>query len=118
MSRLLCLAMLAAALGSCGPSGPPEPAFGNRIIKGPRKIGSSITHSKMCECQACDPGACCAGDWGETGASDKECKDSYEFPEACGLTVSSCSARCFSHVWRIDSHLTCEATTPLVCCGG
>ena len=123
MRRLLWLAVLTALLGSCEPSRPAEPAFGNRILKGPRKPGGSITHTKMCECQACDPGDCCQGDWGETGTNGEECKAS-EDPEHneltmnCGLSVSSCSARCFNHVWRIDVEASCQATTPLVCCHG
>ena len=118
MSRVLCLAFLATLLGSCEPSLPAEPAFGNRILKAPRKPGGSITHTKMCQCHACDPGDCCQGDWGEDNKSATECKDSYDFKPECGLKVSSCSARCYQHVWRIDVEKSCAATTPLVCCGG
>jgi len=46
------------------------------------------------------------------------CKDSYEFKDECGIKVSSCSSRCFQHVWRIDVEKSCKATTPLVCCHG
>ena len=123
MSRLLGPALLLGLLANCEPSRPAEPAFGNRILKAPRKPGGSITHSKMCECQACDPGDCCQGDWGETGTSDDQCKVSEdterdELSVNCNMKVSSCSARCFQHVWRIDVEQSCEATTPLVCCGG
>jgi hypothetical protein len=117
MARLS-LALFALALASCEPSRPAEPALGQRVLKGPKKLGSSITHTQMCTCQACDPGDCCAGDWGEPHQNDAVCKDSYEFSDACGIKVSSCSARCFQHVWRVPLEQSCDATTPLVCCGG
>ena len=57
------------------------------------------------------------GDWGESGQS-AECKDDYDFAPECGLTISSCSARCTRHVWRVKLAEDCAATTPLICCHG
>ena len=120
-SACRCLAALGVALlpmAGCEPASTPEPLFGNRTLKGPKKVGSSITHTKMCECQSCDPSECCGGDIGENNRSAPVCKDSYDFTkEGCGLEVSSCSARCSRHVWRVRLDQDCDKTTPLICCG-
>ncbi len=123
LARACCSLSVVGALGlsACGPSSPPEPLFGtrSRTLKAPPKPGSSISHTKMCECQACDPSDCCAGDIGEQSSANTVCKDSYDFTkEGCGLSVSSCTARCARHVWRIRLDEDCQATTPLICCSG
>jgi hypothetical protein len=108
-------------LAACGPSNHAEPLLGSqsRTLKAPPKPGSSISHTKMCECQACDPSACCAGDIGEQSNANAVCKDSYDFTkEGCGLSVSSCTSRCARHVWRIRLDEDCQASTPLICCSG
>lgn len=119
LPRLGALLLVTHALAGCEPARPPEPEFGTspRTLKAPPKPGSSITHTKLCECQTCEPRACCEGDLGEESAQDATCTDSYDFTkEGCGLSVSSCTSRCTRHVWRVRLTEDCEATTPPLCC--
>jgi hypothetical protein len=83
----------------------------------PPKPGASID-TKQCTCRACDPGSCCQAEETESlAAASSECSSGYEFSEKCGIVVQSCTPRCYSHVWRVKNHESCDATKPLVCCG-
>jgi hypothetical protein len=84
-----------------------------RELRVPPKPGSSITHTKMCECQACEPAACCQGTEYEEPSGEK-C-DSYDFTQACGMSVRSCKSRCFLHVWRVKQTESCDER-PSACC--
>jgi hypothetical protein len=79
----------------------------------PPKPGSSITHTRMCTCQTCEPSACCDGP--ET--PEPVTCDSYDFSK-CEISVSSCASRCFQHVWRAPLSDACETRRPAACCGG
>jgi hypothetical protein len=78
-------------------------------------MGSSITHTQMCECHGCEDAACCT----ETQEpEEKICGDSYDFTQNahCGLQVESCASRCSTHVWRIPLTEDCNQTRPHDCC--
>ncbi|HEX2875547.1 MAG TPA: hypothetical protein VHP33_30050 [Polyangiaceae bacterium] len=81
--------------------------------------GHSINNGKQCECRACDPSSCCGAEQTESsGASPPECNssNSYEFSDKCGITVQTCTPRCYPHVWRVGKLESCSASRPLVCC--
>jgi hypothetical protein len=102
----------AACTASAPPATPPPSKTGWH--KAPPKIGSSITHTKICECRTCDPSSCCQGE--RESSRKAECKDSYDFStEGCGLAVESCTSRCGKHVWRVPLDETCEER-PGDCC--
>ncbi len=105
---------------ACGPeptSPPPKPWTG--FFHPPGKPGGSITNFKQCECRACDPGSCCSAEKTENlEAAGPEClTNDYNFSVKCGITVQTCTPRCYSHVWRIPQQESCSADLPLVCCG-
>jgi hypothetical protein len=98
------------------PSPPPQAWTG--FFHPPGPPGGSITNTKQCECRACDPESCCSAEKtegvGETGA---ECKsDGYTFADGCGITIRTCTPRCYSHVWRVGNRESCSSSRPLVCC--
>jgi hypothetical protein len=110
---------LAVALAvNCGRepiSPPPEPWTG--FFHPPGKPGGSIANTKQCECRACDPASCCRAEHLEsTAPAPPECSNSYEFPESCGITVPTCTPRCYSHVWRVSKRESCDEDRPIVCC--
>jgi hypothetical protein len=113
---------LAAALGagcnSAPPAPPPQPWTG--FFHPPPKPGSSITNTKQCECRACDPANCCGAEQTElSGPPAPECTTEggdYVFSEKCGITVRTCTPRCYSQVWRVAKQESCEASRPLACC--
>src|SRR5262245_8625119 len=95
---LTSLCLVVAALSSCEPPRPTQTGFGTGTHRGPPKPGSSITHTKMCECRSCEERSCCEGDLGNRDANEKTCED-YDFTkEGCGLSVKSCTGRCSKHV--------------------
>lgn len=114
--------LFAGALGAMACAGPPpaaEPDWRHqRELRAPPKPGSSITHTRMCECRSCDPAACCEGtEYEEAPAACRDDSyDDYDFTQACGLSIKSCSSRCFAHVWRVPQNEPCDPR-PSVCCG-
>lgn len=93
------------------------PLFGTGVLHPPPKPGDSISHTRMCECKACNPDACCDGP--EDDAPAQSCGDSYDFsnnPGCGGLAVRSCASRCTRQVWRVHSGESCSAKRPLGCC--
>jgi hypothetical protein len=105
---------------ACGPeptSPPPQPWTG--FFHPPGKPGGSITNFKQCECRACDPSSCCSAEKTENvETAGPECQtNDYNFSDKCGITVQTCTPRCYSHVWRIPKQESCSADLPLVCCG-
>lgn len=85
----------------------------------PGKPGGSITNTKQCECRACDPADCCGAERTESsGQAPAECNGSYTFSEKCGITVNTCTPRCYSQVWRVGIKESCDVSRPLVCCEG
>lgn len=99
------------------PTPPPQPWTG--FFHPPPRPGTSITHTKQCECRACDPANCCGADQTEqSGPPPSECtqEGNYIFPETCGITVQSCTPRCYSKVWRVAARESCSDSRPLVCC--
>lgn len=107
-----------AALTSCGaPPAGDRPLFGSGVFHPPPKPGSSISQTQMCECQACDPSACCEGPADE--AASEACGNSYDFSEnaSCGgLSVRSCASRCTRQIWRVGSRDDCASKRPPSCC--
>jgi hypothetical protein len=109
-------ACLAAGCASEPAQPPPQPWTGFFHPPSP-KPGGSITNTKQCECRACDPASCCGAEQTEsTAAAPPECNKSYDFPEKCGITVQTCTPRCYQHVWRVSKQESCDASRPLVCC--
>ena len=98
---------------------PREVDFGPRP---PPRPGSSISHTRMCECRACHPRACCGGA-DETQAecnldavtADAETMN-FDVDEACGIEVQSCTQRCTIEVWRVGANESCETRRPEECC--
>lgn len=81
--------------------------------------GESIRNGKQCECRACDPSSCCGAEQTEnSGVTPAECNSlgNYEFSDKCGITVQTCTPRCYPHVWRVGKLESCSASKPLVCC--
>ena len=79
--------------------------------------GESINDTKQCQCRACDPSSCCGAEATESdGPAPAECNSSYIFPEQCGITVQTCTPRCYSQVWRVAKLESCDTSRPLVCC--
>ncbi len=106
-----------------------EPAR-DGITWGPRppaRPGSSITHTRMCECMACDDATCCRGadetqqecefDEVEQSGADDEAVVDFSSDESCGIELRSCTSSCKRKVWRVDASESCEATQPSECCG-
>lgn len=111
--------VLVLVLAACGPepsSAPPRPWTG--FFHPPPKPGGSITNTQQCECRACDPSSCCSAEETEsTAAASPECNQSYDFSDKCGITVQTCTPRCYTHVWRIPKQESCSDSRPLACCG-
>lgn len=108
--------VIVAVLGCVGCGAGPEPrdqASVPTFYHPPPKMGSSITHTKMCTCKSCPERSCCQG---EQEKKSKTCDQSYDFSGDCGLEVSSCSARCTQHVWRVRTVDSCDAHLPAECC--
>ncbi|MES1185730.1 MAG: hypothetical protein ABUL60_18100 [Myxococcales bacterium] len=79
--------------------------------------GASINNTKQCECRACDPDICCGAEHTESDApAPAECNSSYTFSEKCGITVQTCTPRCYSQVWRVPKQESCTSSRPAVCC--
>ncbi len=110
------LALQLTAGCSREPSSPP-PTPWTGFFHPPGKPGGSITNWKQCSCRACDPGSCCQAEQTESlGALAPECSTSYTFSEKCGITVQTCTPRCYEHVWRVPKQDSCTDDRPLVCC--
>jgi hypothetical protein len=77
----------------------------------PPKIGSSITHSRMCSCRSCPLARCCSGEEIE----EERCEEA-EGGRVCGLFLSSCVSRCTTHVWRVRMVDSCKEPVPAECC--
>jgi len=110
-----------ALVAACATSGPPStspiaiPASGT--FHPPKKMGSSVTHSKMCKCRACSPAKCCQGP-NEEDESAKKCDQDYDFSKpGCGMQIESCNSRCFEQVWRVSQEASCASKQPQGCCG-
>jgi hypothetical protein len=71
----------------------------------------------MCTCNACEPRECCRELEQDQPEVDEKCADGYDFSR-CGLAVSSCESRCFSHRWRTRVDVGCDASRPAECCHG
>jgi len=118
LARILIVAVASAIATGC--SGPPVnagPLFGTGVFHPPPKVGDSITHTRLCECKACDPGDCCDGP--EDDAPPTRCSDSYDFSanaECGGLSVRSCVSRCIRQVWRVHAGQACDSKRPANCC--
>lgn len=114
------LTFIAASAIAEACSGPPlntGPLFGTGVFHPPPKAGDSITHTRMCECKACDPSNCCDGP--EDDAPATTCGDSYDFganAECGGLSVRSCASRCIRQVWRVHAGQACDSKRPSNCC--
>ncbi len=112
----LLLAALPLSACTSQPKAPAQPAW-TGFFHPPAKPGGSVTNTKQCECRACDPTSCCSAEKTEvTGPASAECSQSYTFPESCGITVQTCTPRCYSHVWRLSKQESCDAARPLACC--
>ena len=117
--RWVCISLVfAAILAACGARPPTDgPLFGTGVFHPPPKPGTSISQTRMCECNACEPSDCCDGP-----ADDEpppECSYAYEFAEndqACGISIRSCSSRCAREVWRVKSNEECADKRPASCC--
>ncbi len=113
------LAALAAWLvsGCAGEPARPPPEAWSGFFHPPPKPGASISNTKQCTCRACDPASCCGAEQTESlGPTPAECNSSYTFSEKCGITVQTCTPRCYSQVWRVGNQESCSASRPLVCC--
>jgi hypothetical protein len=101
----------------------PACGAGTRAAKAPpptyTKPGASISHTKLCGCTSCSPASCCQGTDEGAGASDEGCGENYDFSNGkdCGLSVGSCTTRCFREVWRVRDSEACDAKRPPTCCG-
>jgi hypothetical protein len=121
-----CWALLLWVLAGCGSAGSRASGQPEGIDWGPRpppKPGSSISHTRMCECLACVPRACCQGaDETQPTCSLEESvtatQDTLDFgaEEGCGIEVQSCTQRCTLEVWRVDSAEHCSRGRPQTCC--
>jgi hypothetical protein len=117
--RLSSALLLAAGLSCASGTFKSPPLVYSGEFHPPPKPGSSIANTKQCECRACDPADCCGAERTEnTAAAPAECNSSYNFSEKCGITVNTCTPRCYSQVWRVPNQDSCEASRPLVCCEG
>lgn len=121
--RLWALATLLLGISVGAGCAADPPATGPESWKGffhPAPLpGESIRNGKQCDCRACDPASCCGAEQTEsTGALPPECNSSgnYEFSEKCGITVQTCTPRCYPHVWRVGKLESCSASKPLICC--
>ena len=117
--QLACVALISAViLASCGSAtrADERPLFGTGVFHPPPKPGASISQTRMCECQACEPSNCCDGP--DEDAPPKTCADSYDFsnPGCGGLSVQSCASRCAREVWRVRSGEACAAKRSASCC--
>jgi hypothetical protein len=116
--KLAGLALACACAGGPRPTSPSPQPWSGFFHPPSHKPGGSITNWQQCDCRACDPSSCCGAEHTEsTGAAAPECNaNDYDFSE-CGITVQTCTPRCYSHVWRMPKHQSCSADRPLVCCG-
>jgi hypothetical protein len=111
--------MLGAMAASCRT--PPlanQPLFGSGVFHPPPKPGDSISHTQMCECQACEAGCC---DGPDDDAAPEVCGNGadFTFNATCqGLSVRSCASRCMRQVWRVHDGEACRARRPFTCCPG
>src|SRR5262249_55840372 len=112
---LACSVALACSFAGCGGAAPEPKAETTERARDIYKPGESL-YNRMCECAACDPGACCQGaasdDPGATGACDGGAvagAEGYDFSqsESCTLSVASCVSRCFRRVWRVRRDQSC-----------
>jgi hypothetical protein len=119
------MAWAQAALSAClsltgcasGDRPPPPPQAWTGFFHPPPPPGASIGNSKQCACRACEPDSCCGAEQTETqGPAPAECNGSYTFSEKCGITVQTCTPRCYSHVWRVGNQESCSTSRPLICC--
>lgn len=114
--RGLLMILLAGSLAAnaCGaPAAKDAPLFGTGVFHPPPKPGGSISQTRMCECQVCDPASCCDGP--EDEPAPAECSNGYDF-SSCGGKVSSCVSRCTRQVWRVRASVACEEKRPPSCC--
>jgi hypothetical protein len=97
--------------------------------KPPPKPGSSISHTRLCECLSCEPPACCAG----ADETQSECQPdavretatedgaSIDFGSQagaeCGIAIRTCTSQCAKKVWRVALEDTCDTRRPSDCCG-
>lgn len=118
-ASLIGVAAVLVLVGGCSESGRATERL-PQFIKAPPKPGSSISHTRMCECHACSPRDCCQGA-DETELGDPSCggTDDYDFTrsESCGVTVRSCTTRCAREIWRVKAHEDCDVKRPSTCCG-
>ena len=117
--RFLALTALAAWLAAAcaGEPGVARPQPWTGFFHPAPLPGASINGTKQCECRACDPTSCCGAEQTESdGPAPPECNTSYTFSEKCGITVQTCTPRCYSHVWRVAKQESCGTSRPLVCC--
>jgi len=70
------------------------PLFGTGVFHPPPKPGASISQTRMCDCQACAPRACCDGP--EDDAPNASCGQNHDFTgyEDCTISIRSCASRC------------------------
>ena len=95
---------------------PPPPALATHP-KPPPKPGTSITHSRMCECTVCTVAACCKGDTEDDAPQDCHA-DETTGEMRCGLAMTSCVGRCSREVWRVPLSKECDEHRPAGCCAG
>jgi hypothetical protein len=99
------VALVLGLLACSAPGVEPRPAK-DRWLRAPPRPGSSITHTKLCECRVCEPERCCRGETYEPAG--ESCGDSYDFSKAgCGMAVESCTGRCSKIVWRVSLDEDC-----------
>lgn len=80
----------------------------------PPKPGSSITHTQLCRCVACEDPACCTRE-AEGERETEQCRANEEGQIECGLAMKSCG-RCQELAFRVSLSTTCEAKRPADCC--
>lgn len=114
------VALLLGAGAGCAADAPPTGPESWKGFFHPAALpGQSINNTKQCECRACDPSNCCGAEKTEnSGVTPPECNSpsNYEFSDQCGITVQTCTPRCYSQVWRVSKLESCSAARPLVCC--
>jgi hypothetical protein len=112
---LFALGLVACSSGATQAGGQPRLGGGRRWLPVPPKPGASITDTRLCSCRSCLPASCCEGP--DDSPSNGSACDSYDF-SSCGMSVQSCTSRCFRHVWRVKSSESCSARRPDECCYG
>jgi len=109
------LAIISSACGS-RPRVDDSPLFGTGVFHPPPKPGASISQTRMCECQVCEPSDCCDGPADDTPPATCGSSGDAQSDELCGIAIRSCASRCTREVWRVNNAESCSAKRPTSCC--